>query len=248
VAHPLESAKLKVERAHDHVRVFNQHVKRFLESDPYLIVRELENDGAQHVYSVRVCGKPPPYLGTIVGDVFHNLRSALDSVVYDLSAPSIPTLTKRERRSIGFPIALDKGKYDPSPARFASEAAQTQIERAQPYHGEIPADEPLGIIHELNRVDKHRHVLVVPAIAMGAQWKRPGTVVSESFHPLGPFEDGAELARFRLTARQPEVDMEFRPMFHVSLGDRAYPASTDLERCLDEFRMRVFPLFEPYVP
>ena len=76
---PLTSARLKIHRAYNHLGTFDKHVKRFRETQPYVVTRELERDGAEHVYRVHVRGQPPLYLGTIVGDILHNVRSALDS-------------------------------------------------------------------------------------------------------------------------------------------------------------------------
>ena len=202
----------------------------------------------EHVYSVQVCGKPPPYLGTIVGDVFHNLMSALDSIIYELSAPSVPTLTEGQRRSIGFPISLTEQKYDGSPAKYASKAAQTEIERSQPYCGDVPELDPLWTIREFNRIDKHRYVHVVPALSMGSQWIDPGIPHGERTHPIGPFVDGAELARFTFSDPQPEVDMQFRPMFDVTLPDRRFPAGSELRECIEHVRTTIISRFERLVP
>lgn len=242
----LGSARLKVRRAQDHLSSFNQHVQRWLEGEPYRVVRELEAEGAEHVYRFEVCGKPPPYLGTIVGDVAHNLMSALDSIAWDLSAASIPALSEKERQSIGFPIAIEPKRYNASATRFASPAAQAEIERSQPYHGELPDDEPLWLIREFNRLDKHRHVNVVLALGMGSQWVDTGLPYGESTRPLGPLEDGAELARFTFAEPQPDVDMDFRPMISVSLGDRRLPARLELRGFVEHLKSTIIPRFEPF--
>jgi len=245
VAHRLDSAALKLERAHEHVRTFSQHVQRWLEGKPYRVTRHLERDGAEHIYGIEVSSDPPPYLGTIVGDLAHNLMSALDSIAWDLSGDAIQMLSESDRRSIGFPIAEEAQRYNPRPIRFASPAAKAEVERSQPYHGEIPADEPLWMIRELNRIDKHRYVVAVPALTMGSQWIDPGVPYEEFTHPLGPLEDGAELARFRFGAPQPEVDMQFRPMIDVALGYRL-PAGYVLDRLVEHVEKTLIPRFAPF--
>ena len=241
----LASARLKVGRAHEHVRTFNQRVQGWLEGEPYRVTRHLERDGAEHVYRVEGLTQPPPDLGTVIGDVAHNLMSALDSIVWDLSATAIPTLSEGERQSIGFPIAKDAKRYNASAARFASPAAQAEIERSQPYHGDAPALEELWTIREVNRIDKHRHVIVVPALTMGSWWRTRGLSFEEFTHPIGPLEDGAELARFRFETPQPEVDMEFGPMINVALGERE-PAGYVLDRLVEHVETTIIPRFEPF--
>jgi hypothetical protein len=244
---PLGSARLKLSRAEKHLRGFNQCVQRFRETDPYRTTRHLEGDGAEHVYTVEIRSYPPPDLGAIVGDLLHNLRSALDSVVYDLSVAAKPALTEKERGSVGFPIALREKNFDMAKVRYAPRAAQAEVKCAQPYTGDKADMHPLWLLSRFNNVDKHRQVLVVPANTMGGSWQdsslpeRP----RESFHPLGPFEDGAELARFSFSEPQPEVDMDFAPMLNVSLDDRVLPASFDMEEMVACVRDTV-PRFERF--
>src|SRR5215211_784589 len=143
--------------------MLNQAVQRVLETNPYPVTRHLERDGAEHVYRVEKRVEPPPYLGTIVGDCFHNLRSALDSIVYDLSG-DVSALTDQELKGIGFPIALCPESYNGKGTELIPPCAQAEVERSQPYHGPVPEIESLWRINEFNRLDKHRAVQVVPAI------------------------------------------------------------------------------------
>lgn len=242
---PLESARLKIDRAEKHVRTLNQCVQRFLDRDPYPVTRHLEREGAEHVYRVHIRAETPGHFGTIVGDCLHNLRSALDSIVYDLSAPSVPTLTEQEERSIGFPIAFKPENYNGGSARFAPPAAQTEIERSQPYCRPPASEDHLWLLHDFNRVDKHRAVHVVPATSHGSQ-HTPYIGVEERFHPLGPFEDGTELARFIFPSPQPDMDVNFRPMFSVSLRDGPVPAVVELESMAQLVRHHVLPRFERF--
>jgi hypothetical protein len=247
--HPLDSARLKIRRAEDHIRALNQCVQRFRKTDPYRVTRELERDGAEHVYTVAVRSQPPSYLGAIVGDFFHNVRSALDSIIYDVSLAAKPALTEKERNTIGFPIALREQNFDVAQIRFAPSAAQTEVKSAQPYKTSVPAQHPLWLIRGFNNIDKHRQVLLVPALSMGASWtdsSLPEQPV-ERFRPVGPFEDGAELARFIFTEPQPEVDMDFAPMFDVSLSQRVLPASFDMREMVDHVRDEVLPRFTRFV-
>jgi hypothetical protein len=267
---PLESARLK-SKAHDHLRAFNDGLKRFREGDPYPVSRQLDRGGAEHVYRVEIRQEPPPYLGTIVGDVLHNLRSALDSIVYDLSLTASLCLTPGQRASTGFPIAADPEKFKPCPIRFLSPSAQAQVRAAQPYESEAPLLNPLWMIGQLNNVDKHRRVLVVPAFSMGSIHTKPTSALpkgrrlldllplpwvrstaapldfDERLHAVGPFQTGAELARFTFSEPQPEVDMEFQPMFDVALGDRTRAGSLELREAVTHVEQEILPRFEGLV-
>jgi hypothetical protein len=241
---PLESTRLKIDRAYKDVRVFNREVEDFLETEPFTVSRKVERGGREHAYYVAISRTPPPDLGTAVGDVVHNLRSALDSIVYDLSVSAHPTLTEAQKRSIGFPIALEETALNAAPMRYAPQPAQDEIEALQPYNGGIPVRvSPLWLVHELNRLDKHRFVQVIPALAMGSYWARPSVPVEDRPRATGPFEDGAELARFVFAEPQPDVDMEFHPMFNVALPHGNWPAGLELESFANYIRDEVLPRF-----
>jgi hypothetical protein len=224
----------------------NHSVHNYLDARPFKVTRHLEKGGAEHVYRVEVCSEPPPQLGTIVGDFFHNLRSALDAVVYALAVSTKPSLTERERRRIGFPITLSPDAFNHSKIRFVPAAAQEQIERVQPYHDPYPAEDPLWLIQSFNNIDKHREVLLVPALSMGSIRSALPKPIEDSDHALGPFEDGAELARYTFPEPKPEVDLEFTGMFDVSFGDRVLPAGIDMRLMLEHVRDSMLPNFEQF--
>jgi hypothetical protein len=245
----LASARLKIRRARDHIHSFNEHGRRFRDQNPYRVTRALERGGREHVYRVEIVAAPPRCLGAIVGDVVHNLRSALDSIVFDLSLGERPDLSEGERRSTGFPIATDARSFKPVPIRFLSADQRAVIESVQPFRT-LPAKpelEELVMVRDLNNWDKHRQVLVVPAFSMGSVHRVPTPApVEETTHPIGPIESGAELARFRFAEPQPEIDLEFVPMFDFALGDRPQPGSIELSRAADFVEREVLARFERF--
>ena len=85
------------------------------------MTRQLENDGTEHVYKIQITDQPPRYLGTIIGDFFHNLCSALDSIVYDLSLKQTPGSLRSKKRRPAFPShqtnIASKHRWDRSPVR-----------------------------------------------------------------------------------------------------------------------------------
>ncbi len=79
---------------------------------------------------------------------------------------------------------------------------------------------------------------------MGSVWKAKSASAEETHHPLGPFEDGAELARFVFAQPRPDIDVEFLGMFNVSLSGRALPAGVDMRMMLERVRDSILPRFE----
>jgi hypothetical protein len=86
----LEDAPLKLKRAHDNLATLKDNIRQFLDSQPCMVVGELEDDGAQHAYYLYLRRQPPAYPGTIIGDVLHNLRSALNRIVWEYVVPRFP--------------------------------------------------------------------------------------------------------------------------------------------------------------
>jgi hypothetical protein len=244
-----DSARLKIRRAREHIRSFNEHGQRFRDTSPYHVTRAVERSGREHVYRVEIVEDPPRVLGAIVGDVVHNLRSALDSIVFDLSLAGNPDLSERQRRDVGFPIATEETSFRKTKKmlRFLSPDQQAAVEGVQPFRTlpSQPELEELVMVRDLNNWDKHRRLLVVPAFSMGSVHRMPTPApIEKRARPFGPIEAGAELARFRFAEPQPQIDLEFVPMFDFALGDRPQPGSLELRHAADYIERKVLGRFE----
>jgi hypothetical protein len=115
-----------------------------------------------------------PELSVILGDVVHNLRSALDYLIPPLVEASEAKLSTKH----GFPIFLDPGDYAAKvgsktkakakgPLRHVTHGLAT-IADWQPYntHGNPEAD-PLWGVHRFSNADKHRQLTAFAAVPMG---------------------------------------------------------------------------------
>jgi hypothetical protein len=101
-----------------------------------------------------VDGQPAPRLGTIVGDVVHNLRSALDVAAWQLAIDHDETEARRRPHLVQFPLARDVAGFTAHNALpFFSEDARRVLESLQPYQR---SNEALGWLRELSNSDKHR--------------------------------------------------------------------------------------------
>ncbi len=140
---PFDSISLKIERADPHLAHLGP------------LISELE-PGAE----------PPTQSGVIVGDFLHNLRSALDSLAWNLST--------RQSTSTYFPIYLAKPKdFHETMGEFISDA-QNAIEALQPYNDTDPLGNPLWLLHDMSIADKHRGVLATRSIAPNLTNKSTG--------------------------------------------------------------------------
>ena len=100
---------------------------------------------------------PPLRLGVLVGEFAHNLRSALDQLVWSLALARVEEPSDR----LQFPI------YDTPPNDWRSVAgdrlrdvpaeAQEDIWRVQPCNGDRPESNALTVVRKLSNTDKHAH-------------------------------------------------------------------------------------------
>lgn len=154
----LDGARQKADHAHGHLFRLMQALDAYHVDAAYSI--ETERDGDWRVFRLRVMKAPPLELSLIMGDVVHNLRAALDYVVYALAGD-------RANRSNSFPICDSSSQYlevgrDGLTRRDrlmhdVPEGAREEIDRMQPFRATVdPARHPLRLLRRLSNVDKHR--------------------------------------------------------------------------------------------
>lgn len=192
--HPLDGPRLKVARAISEVNRLGLLENAFRESTHYHVIRaEFNKKSGQDVYRIRVDDLPPSKeWGIFIGEITHNLRSALNHLVYQLAL--LNSTNKAEAvagdRRLQFPIFLKSKQFKPkgqNGIKLLLPKHQTSIKRLQPYkrsNGVLfktidlakccGRNSPLFWLEEINNADKHR-LLQVVAIRLGI-----GTVIDGS--------------------------------------------------------------------
>lgn len=169
--HPLDGPRLKVRRAESEIQTLRLVEEAFRKNSNYCVVKaEVNPKTGNDVYRVRI-SSPPPDLewGVWIGEIAHNLRSALDGLVYQLALLK----TKTPARNTSFPVFLI-GSTTRKHAHFEGNGRsmirdlkpkhQARIERLQPYkRGRGDRNCPLWWLHEVSNADKHRLIQVVGA-------------------------------------------------------------------------------------
>ncbi|HEV2400607.1 MAG TPA: hypothetical protein VGS27_26955 [Candidatus Sulfotelmatobacter sp.] len=153
----ITSAKAKVEWAYEHIKQLQLQRLGFLNTHPYKFTANYDPQTQELVYYLIEVRDAPLDMSLTSSDILHNLRSALDNLVWSFSDPA-----KRGGRTC-FPI------YDPEKTDQASVDGKIEglcvtgrkiIEDLKPYKG---GNELLWQLHQLNLRDKHR--LLVPVAA-----------------------------------------------------------------------------------
>jgi hypothetical protein len=168
----LTGATEKLDRAAEHVRSLVGEVDAFQNDNPLTTFAEFEA-GHDFLVKVRVPRTPDLRWGVMLGDTVHNLRSALDHAAWELVQRNVragfkPALTQRQERSIQYPIADDRAKFNDAAIMCFLTTRQTALLRKyQPYRRPWPEATPLSELAWLDNIDKHR--IIHPAhIALGA--------------------------------------------------------------------------------
>ena len=166
----------------------------------YSLVRaERDPKTGEYAYRVRVGRAPDPEWGVFIGEIAHNLRSALDGLVHQLVLDNgeTPTIrnqfpvflvgrTIRKQKSGGGPIPHFEGDGR-TMLKGVSKEHQAKIERLQPYkranqHGlaDFGKDNYLYLLKELNNADKHRLIQVIGV--------KPGYMITGDWEPHGVYD------------------------------------------------------------
>jgi hypothetical protein len=155
VTHPLDGVRLKLERAKAQRRAIRYAHVDFLDEHRYRTVFETERGedwqpGWDAALRFVADAEPSPYIGLLVGEYIHSLRSVLDHLVYQLAYREEP---EADLRRVQFPIFDDPTEYAKPRGKNPS-FRETML-------GPMPVmATALRNIRELDNRDKHR--LLIP--------------------------------------------------------------------------------------
>jgi hypothetical protein len=171
----------KVQRAYVHVQTLESLIESFT-ANAYRV--DMKRDdmvdpdtamGDVVIFASATEDPPSELWGPIIGDAVHDLRSALDQLVWALSVahqanppPPDPIPRGNPWRQIAFPICLNESAWVSAVQNqlwAIDPALAAGIKTLQPFEtGKLaPEREPLAVLQELWNIDKHRHLHLVNA-------------------------------------------------------------------------------------
>ncbi|MBI1749365.1 MAG: hypothetical protein HY234_06230 [Acidobacteria bacterium] len=155
----------KLERANENIRNLNIEITAFLKEGPAGGLSKDKNKALDEWVEFHAGRGVPPRFGVLAGEGAHHLRSSLDHIAWLLSSDSY---RQSDERAISFPVLTappttedEISKYDRKVQGIASADALKIIERVRPYNTRNPLEDPLAIVHDLDRVDKHHAIVLV---------------------------------------------------------------------------------------
>jgi hypothetical protein len=185
----LVGVRAKIERAKKHIGELDSVLRPFLEGEPYPVVRERDPNTGHLLFKVRMRAPIPSGVAIIAGDILNNMRAALDHLACQLVEANGGTVVQQTC----FPIFKSADEYKAhrtGKVKGMHKDAVDLIDRAKPYKG---GNDGLWLIHDLNRIDKHRLLLPVASYSEGMSIGVAPCVLEFQSSGFDALEDGATL-------------------------------------------------------
>ncbi len=201
----------------------------------------------------------PPILSLQIGDAAHNLRSALDHLLFRLAKPT----TVWEERNVQFPLVNAQRDFAKTKRNMPGVArgVRTTVEMFQPYHHQSwPETALLGQLQAINNWGKHRSLMATVAAVQGSRIlvrvSDSYTLVQQEFFPFhGPLKPGEIVTRFGMVESVIRVAGEVHPELTLTMvfddklpkAVRGAPVIATLESVGQFIEYGLLPKFERFL-
>jgi hypothetical protein len=247
VADPFDGIEAKIDRAGEHIDALYGEIREWAKGDPYTVEAEPKGQSTHHRLYVRLHEVPDVRRwGLLFGDAVHNLRSALDHLVYAGAIRVSGQDPPPDFNVLQFVIADDEPRWASGLYHLKvpplSEEMRTFVKSVQPYEAsgvDRVQYDFLRWLRDLDDADKHRAirpVFIVPAAVEA--FVRCITSGSATFHmPLVPIEDEATLMT---VSGEAVTEVEDDIKVALAIGVEIIPqAPTSVDAALDQMFQRV---------
>jgi hypothetical protein len=153
MSHPLDGACERLKAAKVQANRIDDMLSGFRDKTAYTVIQENQSNQPVHIFRLKVFKPPDPALSIAIGEFAHNVRTALNRIVWELSG-------KPNDHDTEFPIfrtfngeAIRK-RFTGIPEHLSD--ARGIIRGLQPYHrGDAAHHDLLWVVHRLNGLDKY---------------------------------------------------------------------------------------------
>ena len=257
MVHLLDSVKLKLARAGEHLSAFDNEQGDWQEKTQFrkFVSRDYGNDRS---YFLEIVSRPPAHLSAVLGDCIQNLRVSLDHLAWALVLAN----HKSPGKWTSFPIYRDppKGTFRPDCVDGMNNDAIGIIETLQPYYGgRNPDTDFLWFVNSLANTDKHRTLNLVAAqtdVSAFRVYMQVAAGDTRVFSPpwleKGVLRDGAKVATYPLNELRDgvEVKIEAEARGFMTLGEDlpwgTLPVEHHIGNAWAYIRHEVLPMFDRF--
>jgi hypothetical protein len=160
MVHPLAGCDAKLDRAREHLGTFAQAHSAYFNPRPFEVRKVYDAKSGWYSFVPVGLRQPPLRIGVVLGDLVHNLRSALDHLVWQ----AVLRNGHEPNNSHQFPICEEERFWRAVRARRLRGVADEDtdaIRQVQPFTVVVKPT-PLTRLREISNEDKHR--LVTPTV------------------------------------------------------------------------------------
>ena len=215
-----EGAVGKIVRAKYQLRDLEMRFAELAKSKPYRLVEKFDLRPGEKIgdyrYIVEDVSLRKREWGVLIGELVHNLRSALEHTIY--------AAAKSPSRDTQFPIfrtCVEWEKKSCAMIYSVPEKVVALIEEAQPYHAPDPSHHLLAILNRLSNYDKHR---LLHTTALTLEEAAPGFRAIKDIAAVHEIElhhrieEDATLVRIAIEPDGPEPEMEMYGEFSLGVA------------------------------
>jgi hypothetical protein len=256
---------VKAGRASEHLETLRRQLGDFRASAPYTVIPEPANSQDRCGYRLRVDQPMPVATSATVGDVAHNLRSALDNLAYAVAVHSTGrALNENEAKACEFPVCESPSKFETffnnrTRATLYGTSARAALRSVQPFALNEEARARgvtvtrtdhdafrMSVLCRLTRlwnIDKHRRLAVTAWVMNLVYWPSDDPTHRMWLPGDGTFVDGSILGY--VIGSDPDIGEQIFHEFDLVLADDpaydpAMPeASRDVLPTLDHWHRQV---------
>ena len=221
----LTNVRAKLARSQEHAQAVKNEVQSWFDRHPYSVTKDTNADCTRYSLFLRVNEPPTLQRWTlIIGDCIHNLRCALDYLVYAVAVFEAKCEPPPFERALAFPITDSRKDFEDAVARKSlgsiSDPVIAVFESLQPYNRPHPTLPPLlKILRSFNNADKHRLIkLVYGAVGSGEVGFSGNSPTGSTWTPFvntGELQDGTEV--HAMICDRPAPNMYFQDELEIVL-------------------------------
>jgi hypothetical protein len=162
--HPFAGIAEKLKRADENIVNLHTEVDLFIQSGEYPVIPYPNSEDWQKAVLYHKNKPIPLKFAVLVGEIVHHLRSCLDHIVWHFS----DDLSRQKPGGMEFPIFAEKPTERKELEAYARKVKGIHdtdilrlIEEMQPYNTSDVDNSVLLILHDMDRFDKHRELVIV---------------------------------------------------------------------------------------
>ncbi len=154
--------RVKIERAKKHLADFDVQAEAFRDAYTHVIGTRKDPQTRQAIQYFTKLPISKFEVLAVAGDVLQNLRSALDHLAFHLVEVGLRrSIGEKIGKRVAFPIIEKAKEYEGFKTRKIKGARKATIKAIDDLKPYKRRNSPLWLLHYVNNVDKHRHLIKV---------------------------------------------------------------------------------------